>query len=226
MQGHEVNSMSASSKISVGPLELEFGTAKVLGAVGALLFLLGFFFPLLSIVGVILVLISLYYFSKLYGNPYIFTNYVYSVVLFIVASVLVVFGFVGGFVPFLFLLDPLRGEGEVDVGLLGLGVIALAVLLYALLFLGSMFFYYRALVSMAASSQVRLFSYAGLSGIVGGGLLFAGILLLIIVIGALFMFLGYLALIASAALLLVAFLQLKEPQPSPPPQPIEPAAPA
>ncbi|MCX8196613.1 MAG: DUF996 domain-containing protein [Acidilobaceae archaeon] len=222
----KVKGAMASSKISVGPLDLEFGTAKVLGAVGALLFLLGLFFPLLSIVGVILVLISLNYFSKFYKNPPIYTNYLYSVALSIVASFLALFGLFGaGFAP-LFFMEELMEERKMGAALLGLGIIALATLLYALLFLGAMFFYYRALVSMAASSQVELFRYAGLSGIVGGGLIFAGALLLIILIGALFMLLGYLALIASAALLIVAFLQLKEPQPSPPPQPIAPAAPA
>lgn len=221
-------------RIQVGPLDMDFGLARLLGMAGAALFLLGLLplLGILGIVGVILLLLSLYYFSKYYSNPSIFWNYVYSIVLGIVAVIaipiifLVLMGLLAAAAPGMEAPPDLSNPEEIHklgILMLGAGILyfvlfVFAALLWGLLLLASLFFYYRSLSAISVSSGVGLFRFAGLSAVGGAVAIVIGAILAIILIGFLFMFLGALAIAVNYILLIAAFYLLKEPAP-PAPQP-------
>jgi len=217
---------------------MDFGTARNLGLIGSILIMagtvlsvvpwIGLLFSLLGLAGIILVLVSLYMFSKIYAEPRIFRDALISVIAVIagaiVATLLVIIlvgvafirevrsGFPGGASP----------EVSIDAMLGSFIVAALVVLVaYAI----SAFFWYRALNTLSRASGEGLFRLAGLLYAINVLLTAIGVITLIILIGVIFLIFGVIAWLGSWIALAIAFSSLKQPQQTPS-QPAMPAVPA
>ncbi|MCS7107549.1 MAG: DUF996 domain-containing protein [Acidilobaceae archaeon] len=197
---------------------MEFGLARTLGLAASLLLLLGLLFPLLWVLGATLLLVSLHFFSRHYGNPSIFRDYLYSLLALVAAFVLLAIGLFLGLASFLLSL-PFLAAGNPRGVIASLGFLFLPVLLFFLLLLLALGFYYGALKNMARSSGRGLFSLSGSLALAGGLLILLGLPLSLVILGLLLIPLGYLLLAASYIALTFAFLGLGEPS-------AQPAAPA
>ncbi|BAN90438.1 DUF996 domain-containing protein [Aeropyrum camini] len=172
----------------------DFGTARMLGIAGSALVLLGILVPLASIVGFILVLVSLYMLSKMLGEESIFRNAVISVALSIAGFL--AFIFITGASLFTLATGRAFEPGEIEaLSAAGIGGLILGFIVFYVLLVASAVFFRRALDTLAEKSGVDMFRYAGLAYLIGS-------ITLIIIIGGL-------VLLVSWVLLLVGFIQLK-----------------
>jgi uncharacterized membrane protein len=200
---------------------LNFNTTKNLGGIGALLLFIGTlpyinYLGIIDIVGVILLLVSLYGFAGYYRERGIFSNTTIGVLVGIVGAVIaaaigiaIVLPNITGFIqkiypgwdgnwstiPSLQSMTPVTGNIDfADVVPFIVAGIAVFVVLWVFAIIAA-FFVRRSLVELSVRSSVKLFSTAGL-------LLLIGAVLMIVLVGALLMWI-------AALLLAIAFFTMK-----------------
>jgi uncharacterized membrane protein len=183
---------------------------KTLGGVGALLIAIGSFFPILSLVGIILVLIAMKGLAEYYNEDDIFTNALYGFIfgiIGIVAAIVLFFGaiftpvFVSG-APFTFPI--------VTLVLIITGLIVMFIF-----FLLQAIFYRKSFTILSEMSGEKIFDTAGL-------LLLIGAILTIILV-------GLVLLLVAWILVTVGFFSIKTPTTqlpaaAPPPAPPAPVS--
>jgi uncharacterized membrane protein len=193
---------------------------KTLGGVGSLLTLLSVVptaGPILAIVGAVLILVAVKYASDILGDPKIFNNMLYAVIIGIIGLVVGVVAVIGivfkaiglGYLSSSFAFTPpsTLTPGDI-VGLLG--VIVLGLVAVWVCFLVSSIFLRRSYTELGKRLNVGLFSTAALLYLIGAALT-------ILVIGLLLIFI-------AEILLVVAFFSI-ETQTPPPTQPARPGQP-
>jgi len=181
----------------------EFGNAKILGGVGAILMLVGGFVPtgLLSIVGLILVFLAIKQISEAYKDQPIFKNFLLFVVLNIIATValvVILFASIGGLSYFSAFstgeyTDPTAMFEELS------SVIAICIIgwvIFWILNIIASLYLRKSFDSIAQHTRVDLFKTTGF-------VYFIGALLLVIGIGA------FVILIADI-IMIIAFFQLPD----------------
>jgi uncharacterized membrane protein len=161
----------------------------MLGGIGYILILLGWM-PrigiLLSIVGFVLWLISMYQLSNMLRKPSIFQKVLIAFILSIVGMVI---AFAFGLMTGVSLFASVRGETGAILGL-GLGVVFAILVAYATLVV-SFYFYKEAYDILAQATNQNLFKIAGL-------LLFIGAITIILFgLGALLMIVGNIVLVVA-----------------------------
>jgi uncharacterized membrane protein len=168
---------------------VNISTQKMLGGIGYILTLLGWIPEigiLLSIVGFVLWLISMYQLSNILRKPAIFKNVLIGFILSIVGAVI---AFAFGLMALIPLLVSPKNEAGAILGL-GLGVVFAIVVAYAT-FVVSFYFYKQAYEILAQATTQNLFKIAGL-------LMFIGAITIILFgLGALLIFVGYIVLVAA-----------------------------
>jgi uncharacterized membrane protein len=215
---------------------MNFETSKTLGGIGAILLLIGSFFVLfpwlgiIGLIGLVLVLVSLYGFAQFYNDRAIFNNAIFGVVAAIVgcviAVVIAVITLLSSIKDFLLQIYPewngvdwsqlqtmTPDTSNLDPTslipfVIGFLIILVIVWIFAII---ASFFVRRSLKEVAIRSGTGLFATAGL-------LLLIGAFLTIIVVGVFLMWI-------AAILLAVAFFTMKHPEAVPPP-PVTMAPPA
>jgi uncharacterized membrane protein len=200
---------------------LNFGTTKNLGGIGALLLFIGTlpyinYLGIIDIVGVILLLTSLYGFASYYRERRIFNNTaigvlaaIIGIVISAVIGIAIVLPNITGFLqkiypgwdgnlsslPSLQGMTPVTGNiGFSDVVPFIVAGIAVFVVLWVFAIIAA-FFVRRSLVELSIRSSVKLFSTAGL-------LLLIGAVLVIVFVGAILVWI-------AALLLAIAFFTMK-----------------
>jgi uncharacterized membrane protein len=165
---------------------VNISTQKMLGGIGSILMLLGWI-PgmgiLLSILGVVLWIISMYQLSNILGKPSIFQKILIGFVLNIAGIVIALgFGLMAGISSF----ATMRDETGAILGL-GLGFIVTIIVAYAIS-LVAFYFYKEAYEVLAQATAHNLFKIAGL-------LMFIGAITIILFgLGALLIIVGYIVL--------------------------------
>jgi len=168
---------------------VNISTQKMLGGIGSILMLLGWI-PgigiLLSILGVVLWIISMYQLSNILRKPSIFQKVLIAFILNIVDMVIALaFGLMAGISSFATMGD----ETGAILGL-GLGVIVAIIVAYAII-LVAFYFYKEAYDILAQATAHNLFKIAGL-------LLFIGAITIILFgLGALLMIVGNIVLVVA-----------------------------
>lgn len=215
---------------------MDFSTAKNLGLIGSILFivgiilsetpLLGALFSLLGLAGIILVLVSLYLFSKIYAEPRIFRDALIAVIVFIAGFIVAIL------LLLILILLGVTFVREVRSSFLGtssevsliFGTDLGSILVFLVAFAISAFFWYRALNTLSRVSGEGLFRLAGLLCLIGVLLLVIGVFTLVILVGFLFLIvlgsliglplilLGVIAWLVSWIVLAIAFYNVKQPQ--------------
>jgi uncharacterized membrane protein len=207
---------------------LNFNTNKNLGGVGALLLFIGTlpyinYLGIIDIVGVILLLVSLYGFADYYRSRGIFSNTAIGVLAAVVGGVIaavigiaIVLPSITGFIQKLYpswdgnwsTLQSLQSMTPVtdninfsDIVPFIVAAIAVLVVLWVFAIIAA-FFVRRSLVELSIRSSVKLFSTAGL-------LLLIGAALMIILVGAILVWI-------AALLLAIAFFTMKSQLEQPP----------
>jgi uncharacterized membrane protein len=168
---------------------VNISTQKMLGGIGYILILLGWM-PrigiLLSIVGFVLWLISMYQLSNMLRRPSVFQKVLIAFILSIVGMVI---AFAFGLMTGVSLFASVRGETGAILGL-GLGVAFAILVAYATLVV-SFYFYKEAYDILAQATNQNLFKIAGL-------LLFIGAITIILFgLGALLMIVGNIVLVVA-----------------------------
>jgi uncharacterized membrane protein len=168
---------------------VNISTQKMLGGIGYILILLSWI-PrigiLLSIVGFVLWLISMYQLSNMLRRPSIFQKVLIAFILSIVGMVI---AFAFGLMTGVSLFASVRGETGAILGL-GLGVAFAILVAYATLVV-SFYFYKEAYDILAQATDQNLFKIAGL-------LLFIGAITIILFgLGALLMIAGNIVLVVA-----------------------------
>lgn len=177
--------------------------SKTLGGIGALLTAIGSFFPPLSFVGIILVLVAMKGLADYYNDEAIFTNALYGFIFAIIGIIVATIVFSANFLAAgLLAISPIFVRGAIQ------GVAVLLLIFYVL----EAILYWRAFAILSQRSGERIFSTAGL-------ILLIGAILTILII----------ALIISLTLLFVAwilaaigFFSIKTPTTRLPPPPVAP----
>jgi uncharacterized membrane protein len=184
----------------------DLNQAKNIGGVGAILTILSVVpsvGPLLSIVGLVLVLLALKWISEIVQNPAIFRNALIAVV---VAIVGVAIGAVVGGVGVFSVLTGVGAGGPngMDFARLFTTIIIALVVVWLFAVVSAVFFR-RSLNLTGDHLNVKMFRTAGL-------LVLIGAVLTIVIVGAV------ISLVANI-LLAVAFFQIRASPPPPPPPP-------
>jgi len=165
---------------------VNISTQKMLGGIGSILMLLGWI-PgigiLLSILGVVLWIISMYQLSNILRKPSIFQKVLIGFILSVADwAIALAFGLMAGISSFATMGD----ETGAILGL-GLGVIVAIIVAYAII-LVAFYFYKEAYDILAQATAHNLFKIAGL-------LLFIGAITIILFgLGALLIIVGYIVL--------------------------------
>jgi uncharacterized membrane protein len=165
---------------------------KSLAGVGALLVAIGSVFPVLSLVGIILVLVSMKGFAEHYKDESIFTDTLYGFISGVggfIAAIILFIGILVSYIRRISLTTPVAPSG--------LGVAAfIVILVIAFVFLlVQAVFYKRAFDKLAAKTGEDMFRTAGL-------LLLIGSVLTII-------FVGFILLFVAWILIAIAFFSVK-----------------
>jgi len=189
---------------------------KTLGGVGALLIAIGFFFPILSLVGIILVLIAMKGLAEYYDEDDIFTNALYGfifgiigIVAFIIIFVAAIFAgtFTAIFTDF--------GSPSYTLNIAPLVLLILGLVVMFIFFLLQAIFYRKSFTILSEMSGEKIFDTAGL-------LLLIGAILTIILV-------GLVLLLVAWILVTVGFFSIKTPTTqlpaaAPPPAPPAPVS--
>ena len=209
---------------------------KILGGIGSILLLIGilpllgsYTYGILSLVGLIMVLVALRGFSKIYNEKGIFDNAIYALVVGVVGAVstavIAVFAILSNLDAlenFLLQIFPTWTKGDWSA-LSGMSPtvtnannidfsplvtfaleIVLALVVFIVFAIVAMYFFRRSLKQLSVKSAVGLFATAGL-------ILFIGAFLLILIIIP-----GLIAIYIGIIVMIIAFFQIK-PQPEQPP---------
>ncbi len=182
---------------------MDFGTARTLGGVGAILCLLSIV-PhagwVLGVAGLVLVLVALREFSDFYKDESIFRNALYAVILAIVGLVITGLIVAAGVFALLGAVGPGRAPPATPGMMMKVPTTAFVglVALFVVMVVSAVFFR-RSMDSMAERSGEGLFRTAGLIYLIGA------VLIIAFGIGAVLIFISYI-------ILAVAFFSLKPPQ--------------
>ncbi|MEJ5328213.1 MAG: DUF996 domain-containing protein [Candidatus Bathyarchaeia archaeon] len=210
---------------------MQIETSKTLGGVGAILMFLGVipfisYYGIIELVGLILVMVSLYNLASYYTEKGIFNNALYGLITGIVGGVIaagtLILLVLSSLTDFLYTVYPdwngdwsaLSGltpdVSNIDVSavmpfITGFFATLLILWIFAII---AFYFVRRSLTTLSAKTGVGLFATAGLLMLIGA------VLLVAMLIGALLIWIGLLLLAA-------AFFQIKpqQTQPVPPPAP-------
>jgi len=175
---------------------MEFDSSRILAGIGSILTAIGIFIPLLTLVGLILLLIGLKGLSDTYREEGIFRNALYAVIIGVIGLVTIMFaaisiaGIATTFAPSI----PLLMAGGV------IGTVLLFIVVFFVILVLEALFYKKSLDLLATKSGEKLLETAGL-------LLLIGAVLTIIIVGLILIFIAW--IIAA-----VAFFSLKPPQPA------------
>jgi len=169
---------------------VNISTQKMLGGIGSILILLGLvaeieILSILSIVGFVLWLISIYQLSKKLEKPNIFQNVLIGLIL-AVANTVIIFVLEALWEG----IKPYVSMGDEVVGWILVGIIAL----YAIKVV-SAYFYKQAFEILASTTAHNLFRFVGL-------LIFIGVIIIPILYGSAFllMYAGYITIHAAKSL--------------------------
>jgi uncharacterized membrane protein len=166
---------------------VNISTQKMLGGIGSILILLVFMpetvATLLGIVGIVLLLISMYQLSNILRKPSIFQKVLMGFILNIVSTVM---GFAFGLMAGISSFTSIRGETGAILRL-GLGVIVAIIVVYAIS-LAAFYFFKEAYDILAQATAHNLFKIAGLLLFIGG------ITIILFGLGALLIIVGYIVL--------------------------------
>ncbi len=156
---------------------MDWKTIKLLGGIGSILAIA----PYANFVGWVLVIISLYGMANKTGNKKIFNYYLVSVILGFTSMFVLIFGIFG----VLFITGAYEGSKEPNY---------MMVILLALLFIGilivSAYFIKKSFVEVSKETKVDSFKTAG-------NLIFWGAVTMIVVVGFIIYFIGYIMQIIS-----------------------------
>jgi len=183
--------------------------AKVFGGVGAILSLIGGVVPLigfiLPIVGLVLLFVAIKYISEETGDDTIFRNYLFyfvCILIAIIAAAAIIFVTVGGLSFFTMLSEEDFSGEEPPLGFLGAlmgGIFIALVIAWVLLIVGTMYLR-KSYNHIADRTRVDLFRTTGT-------MYFIGALTLVVLIGALILFI-------AKILEIIAFFSLPETLPA------------
>jgi len=182
---------------------------KTLGGIGALLVAIGCVVPIVSIVGIILVLIALKGLAEYYNESSIYQNALYGLIFYIVAviaaAVILIGAFFGGMMG-------MAAGPDITDPLAFIGGIILALIVAFIFYLLGAIYFKRSFDSISEKSGEKMFGTAGL-------LMLLGAVLTIIVIGLILLLIAWI-------LAAVGFFSIKTPttQPPAPAQPPPPPA--
>jgi uncharacterized membrane protein len=209
---------------------VDFDTGRTLGLAGSILVLVAIIFSfiigplgfLLQLVGLILILVSLHAFSNIYGERSIFRDALLSVLIGygLPLVALIIFLILFGFTILTARPIPPGPPGRIEDffgaqiagALVALIVIMFLALLIALVV--SAYLWYRALNTLYLRSGEKLFRWAGLSYLAFAVSLIVGVVTAVILVGLLVILVGVLLGLASWVLLVIAFYEVKPPQPT------------
>ena len=172
---------------------------RTLGGVGALLVAVGSFFPFLSLVGIILVLVAMRGLADYYKESSLFKNALYGFIFGIIGVVAAIVLFVLYF--FSLFATSTTSNGTVPVAfftaLNGVGLLILILVVVLIFFVIQALFYRRAFNILSDKSGEKMFRTAGV-------LVFVGAILTIVLVGFVLLFIGWI-------LATVAFFSIKTP---------------
>ncbi|HVP15801.1 MAG TPA: DUF996 domain-containing protein [candidate division Zixibacteria bacterium] len=172
---------------------------RTLGGVGALLIAVGSFFPFLSLVGIILVLVSMRGLAGYYKEDSLFKNALYGFIFGIIGIVAAIVLFVVFF--FSYMITNTGSNGTIPVAVFptvsGVGLLILILVVVLVFSVLEAVFFMRAFNVLADKSGEKMFRTAGL-------LLFLGAILTIVLVGFVLLFVGWI-------LAAVAFFSIKRP---------------
>jgi len=165
--------------------------AKTLGGVGAILMLVGVFVPFASFVGLILLFLGVKNISEVYNDEKIKSDFIFSIILAIIAAVLLVllpflaFGSMGfGVATFASTGDPLAGLGA------ALAICAIVWIIIVIFYILSAVYLKKSFESIARHTNVDMFKTAALVYLIGA-------ILTIVVFGAFIMLIAYILMIVA-----------------------------
>jgi uncharacterized membrane protein len=167
---------------------------KTLGGIGALLVAIGCVVPILSIVGIILVMIAMKGLAEYYNENSIFQDALYGIIFYIIAIVAAAVVLMGALFG-----GMLVSPGADVLAIMG-GVILAAVVMFIFYLLGSLFFK-KSFNTLSTKSGEKMFDTAGL-------LMLLGAVLTIILIGVILLLVAWI-------LAAVAFFSMKIPTAQP-----------
>ena len=177
---------------------MSFESNRSLCGIGAILIAIGSIVPLLSLVGIILLLIGMKGLAEYYHDDAIFQNALYGLVFGIIGVIAAAFVLISLFFGGLFL----AGFGVIWVGIILALIIAFAFSVIQAIY------YRKAFDILRAKSGEEMFGTAGL-------LILIGAILVIVIV-------GIIILLVAWILAAVAFFSMKTTAPPPPPAPPPP----
>ncbi len=185
---------------------------RTLGGVGALLIAVGSFFPILSLVGIILVLVAMKGLAEYYNEAEIFENALYGFIFGIIGIVAFIVIFFSVFVGGIFVFEPPYFVAAPSAFAVLAFLVALLVMF--IFFLVQAIFYKKSFTMLSDKTGEKMFDTAGL-------LLLIGAVLTIILVGVVLLFVAWI-------LATVAFFSIRVPvtQVSAAPPPTAPVVPA
>ncbi|WP_299238660.1 DUF996 domain-containing protein [Sulfurihydrogenibium sp.] len=150
--------------------KLNLSTPNMLGGIGGIFIILGFLFNLLSIVGLILILVAFYQYSQILNKPSIFQYGLRWGIFLFVAEILLIF----------FVIAAIIGDGNTFLAVVG-ALLAYGLAIFAVINLKNV------LIELSITLNQNLFDMSG-------KFIFWGTILLIILIGSVAVFIGYILL--------------------------------
>jgi uncharacterized membrane protein len=185
--------------VNAGHSKMSLDSDRTLGGVGALLVAIGSFFPFLSLVGIILVLVAMRGLADYYKEDSLFKNALYGFIFGIIGIVAAIVLFVVFF--FSFMTTNTASNGTVPVAVFtavsGVGLLILILVVILVFLVMQAVFYMRAFDVLSDKSGEKMFRTAEL-------LLFLGAILTIVLVGFVLLFVGWI-------LATVAFFSIKTP---------------
>jgi uncharacterized membrane protein len=184
---------------------------KTLGGIGAILIAIVSFFPILSLIGIILVLIAMKGLAEYYNENGIFENALYGLIFGIIGIIAATVVFFTGIFTGTFMSTSTSPLFSVFTGL---GLLIAALVVMFVFFLLQAIFYRRSFTILSEKSGEKMFDTAGL-------LLLIGAILTIILVGLVLLLIAWI-------LVAVGFFSIKTPTaqlpaatppPAPPPTP-------
>ena len=185
--------------VNAGLSQMSLESDRTLGGIGALLVAVGSFFPFLSLVGIILVLVAVRGLADYYKEDSLFKNALYGFIFGIIGVVAAIVLFVVFFFSFITTTTTSNGAAPVAVftAVYGVGLLILILVVVLVFFVMQAVFYRRAFDVLSDKSGEKMFRTAGL-------LLLIGAVLTIVLVGFVLLFVGWI-------LATVAFFSIKTP---------------
>ncbi|MEM2223166.1 MAG: DUF996 domain-containing protein [Acidilobaceae archaeon] len=199
-------------------LVVKFGTARLLGLIGSVFMVASIVLPLLAIIGLILIVYSLYNLSKIYGDKSISRNAKLFVIFALIGIAILFIGIGSIHIIFSNSSDSLNPAGAL------LGAVFAVIIMIALIIIEiisgiavtiGLYFLYKSLSRLSEVSSEGLFKTSGLT-LLGGYVIFIiGLLASIILSGYLispYILVGGIVILWGFILLAIAFHRIKPPQ--------------